>query len=71
MSLLTYGLLEQTTTQRKCQPGGQKVRRESDITETRHGKNTDVNENKEAIAWTELPLECIRHVENSIKHTNL
>ena len=38
MSLLTYGLLEQTTTQRKCQPGGQNVRRENDIRETLHGK---------------------------------
>ena len=38
MSLLTYGLLEQTTTQRKCQTGGQKKRRETNVRQTLHGK---------------------------------
>ena len=55
MSLLTYGLLEQTTTQRKCQTGGQKKATWNQRQTNSTWQNTDVNESKEAIAWTELP----------------
>ena len=71
MSLLTYGLLEQTTTQRKHKTSGQKKRHETNVRQTLHGKIQTQMRTKKALPWTELQLECTRHVENSAKHTNL